>query len=77
MKFIDEILDRLDPTDVDIIYAFANNRMKVTIAAKNAHYDKRTIYSRLNNIRLKTGIDPRDFWGLHRLITVIENGKER
>lgn len=76
MSIVDDINDLLDPTDEAIIYAYADNRMRVIRTAKNAHYDKRTVHSRLTNIRLKTGIDPRDFWGLHRLISIIENAKE-
>ena len=75
LQTIEAIMNTLDHTDIAIIYAMADNRMRPTLAAQNAHYNKRTVYGRLNTIRLKTGIDPRDFWGLHRLISIVEAGR--
>ena len=75
MRLIQDICDALDEADIAIIYAYANNKMRTQLAAKSAHYDRRTVSERLTNIRLKTSIDPRDFWGLHRLISIIETGR--
>ena len=56
--------------------AFADNGMKVQKTADAMHYDKRTISQRLTLIKANTGIDPRNFWGLTRLISIIENERE-
>ena len=61
----------LDSVDVDILRAYANCGMRVYRAEQVAHYDRRTISQRLTNIRLKTGVDPREFSGLVALIELI------
>lgn len=76
MRVTEQLAALLDDVDEEIILAYANNRMRTLLTAENAHYDRRTVSNRLTSIRLKTGIDPRDFWGLHRLITIIETEKE-
>jgi hypothetical protein len=50
--------------------------MNVTRVAEESHYSRSVIYDRLRAVRIKTGINPMDFWGLHRLLSLIEEGKE-
>ena len=71
----ERLMEALDDTDVAIIRASAECSMRVNQIAKMLHYDRRTISNRLTTIRLRTGIDPRDFWGLHRLILLLEDHK--
>lgn len=66
----------LTRSEVDTIMAFANGGMKVQRAADAMHYDKRTVSQRLTLIHANTGIDPRDFWGLTRLVEIIKNQGE-
>lgn len=66
----------LSRLEVETIMAFANNGMKVQKTAEAMHYDKRTISQRLSLIRGKTGINPRDFWGLVKLTNIIKEEKE-
>ena len=66
----------LNRVEVETIMAFANNGMKVQKTADAMHYDRRTISQRLSIVRGKTGINPRDFWGLMKLVSIIEKEKE-
>lgn len=70
----ESIREALDDTDVAVLVAYANNGMNVNRAAKSAHYDRRTVSSRLTSIRLRVGIDPRDFWGLNTLMKILKGG---
>ena len=62
----------LDEVDIDIILAYAESGMRTYRAASLSHYDRRTVSQRLTSIRLKTGVDPRDFSGLIKLTTIIK-----
>lgn len=73
---VSQIAALLDDVDRAILMAFANNGMSVKPTAEKTYYDRRTVSNRLTSIRLATGIDPRDFWGLHRLLSIIEAEKE-
>ena len=72
----DEIFERLDDVDMAIIEAYAASGMSVSRTARRAHYDRRTVSNRLTNIRLRVGVDPRDFKGLCQLIKLIEEKGE-
>lgn len=58
--------------DRKILEAYAESRMRATETARLTHYDRRTIYRRLNDIKARTGIDPLTFWGLCQLLGVME-----
>lgn len=62
----------LDSADKIALKAYAESGMCVTRTARNTHYDRRTISSRLTTIHRKVGIDPRDFWGLMNLLRIID-----
>lgn len=66
----------LDQTDCDIIMAYAESGMRTYRTADISHYDRRTVSNRLTSIRLKTGIDPRDFNGLCQLVRIVKKGGE-
>lgn len=58
--------------DVQAVLAFANNDMRLTSAAQDAKVDYRTLSLRLDNVYRKTGIDPKSFRGLVKLVNAIE-----
>lgn len=58
--------------DRKILEAYAESRMRATETARLTHYDRRTIYRRLTDIKARTGIDPLTFWGLCQLLGVME-----
>lgn len=66
-----DIAAKLDDEDIKIILSYAENGMRVNPCSKELFYDRRTISSKLTGIRLKTGIDPRDYYGLGKLIAYI------
>lgn len=42
--------------------------MNIARAAEILGCSRKTVYDRLRNIENKTGVDPTDFWGLHKLL---------
>ena len=68
----ESVFEILDEVDFEILVAFAKCGMNVTRTAREIHFDRRTVSNRLTNIRLKCGIDPRDFWGLTNLLRIID-----
>ena len=68
---IDLNLNRLSRADIEILFAFAEGRMRMNQAAKISRYDERTVAYHLNAVHAKTGIDPREFNGLAKLIDAL------
>lgn len=66
----------LSPAERETITLMADHGMNVTRVAAASYYSRQTVYDRLRNIKNKTGIDPTDFWGLHRLLTLLETERE-
>lgn len=67
----EDIKGLLEDEDIKIVLSYANNGMRVNPCAQELFYDRRTISTKLTAIRLKTGIDPRDYYGLGKLIAAI------
>ena len=44
--------------------------MNIAKAAEILGCSRKTVYDRLRNIENKTGVDPTDFWGLHKLLAM-------
>lgn len=65
------LIDRLGRVDIDILLAYAKGCMRQTRAAKISHYDSRTVAYHLNAVHSKTGVDPREFSGLTKLVEEI------
>ena len=69
-------VELLTAAERETIVLMADNGMNVSRVAEEIHYSRQTVYDRLRNIKAKTGIDPADFWGLHRLLTLLEAERE-
>lgn len=65
-------LNSLGRADIEILFAFAEGRMRMSRAAKISHYDERTVAYHLNSVQAKTGIDPHEFTGLAELIYALK-----
>lgn len=65
-------------TDIEkeTLLLLADNSLNVSKVADETYYSRKAIYERVRNIRAKTGINPLDFWGLNRLLSIVENEKE-
>ncbi len=66
-----EIENLLSRVDVEILSAYADNNMNATKAALSSKYDRKTVMYRLDRTQIKTGLNPRDFWDLHKLLSMI------
>ena len=64
--------DILDGLDYRIIRALADNDMKVSVAAELLHYTEGTLYYHMNKIKRLTGLDPKKFWDLVKLVTCMK-----
>ena len=63
----------------EAIMALANNGLKIKRAANQTYRNPGTIRHHINAIKEKTGLDPRDFWDMQKLVpmaeAVLEAGK--
>lgn len=73
------IVNPLDETDVAIIRALANNGLRTSKAAIEAHVSRRTMWKHLDRIRERTGLDATDFYGLCKLLVLVNKleGKKK
>lgn len=62
--------------EIETLFLMADNGMNVAKAAKAGFYNRKTIYERLRNIKAKTGIDPRDFYGLWTLLQRVKGERD-
>ncbi len=51
-----------------VAQAYADAGMSITGAARILNLSNDTIYHHLNQIKSRTGLDPRNFWDLARLL---------
>ncbi len=58
----------LTEDEKELIRAYAGNAMKTTLAAKELYFHPNTLAYRLTKVRNKTGLDPRRFRDLVRLM---------
>jgi len=73
---ITDILSTLTEDERKTIMLLADNGMSVTRVSEACFVSRVSIYNRLMSIRAKTGIDPQDFWGLTRLLSLLGQEKE-
>jgi sugar diacid utilization regulator len=58
----------LTETNARIVLALADNGMKVHAAAKALHYGRTTVDYHLLQIRRRTGLNPKNFHDLQKLV---------
>lgn len=61
-------MGRLTETQARIVLALAENGMNVQAAAAAAHYSRSTVEYHLHRIQERTGLNPRDFYDLQKLV---------
>ena len=64
----------LKEKDKRIILALADNGMKWKTAAKSLGMHWNTVRYRLGMIYDRTGLDPRNFYDLHKLVQMVKDG---
>ena len=70
-------IEGLTKTERETLLLMANNGMNVTRVARAGFSNRTHIYEHLRNIKLKTGVDPMDFWGLLKRLMMIREEKEK
>lgn len=68
------IRSKLDYVDRKVILAYAENNMRAKWAAKQLGVYWNLVYRRLDTIWDKTGLNPRNFYDLHKLTQIIKAG---
>lgn len=58
----------MNEKDKLIILALAENNMRAKVAAKQLGLHYNVVYYRMGRIWDKTGLDPRNFYDLHKLV---------
>lgn len=58
----------MDELDFAIIHSLANNRMMISKVSKDLYCHRNTITYRIRNIKLRTGLDPTNFYDLAELL---------
>lgn len=62
----------LTDQEVDLVLCYADYDMRINPVASAMHYDRRTIYRKLENIFRETGYNPLEFWDLYTIIRELE-----
>lgn len=70
-----EILSAMSPLDKGVVMAFAEANMKPGGASKQYHMSHNGVYYHLLSVKVKTGLDPKNFFDLCKLVEAIT--KER
>ena len=58
----------------DIILAMADYSMNVSEVSKKLYYGRATIDRHIRRIKKETGLDPKNFYDLNKLLEVVGNG---
>ena len=58
----------------EVIKAFADCNMNASVTAKRTFTDRNNIYYHIREIRRKTGLNPRCFKDLNKLLSILEKG---
>ncbi|MBQ3426508.1 MAG: hypothetical protein IJH37_05110 [Clostridia bacterium] len=68
------LTDKLDDYDARLLRVFADNDMLGSKTAKVFRCSTKLISRNLDLIQKKTGLDPRRFWNLVKLLAEIQKG---
>jgi DNA-binding NarL/FixJ family response regulator len=60
----------------EVVKAFSDCNMNATVTAKRTFTNRNNIYYHIREIRRKTGLNPRCFKDLKKLLSIIEKGIE-
>ena len=62
---------KLDQQQQNTLLALAESDMNVTAVAKKMYLNRNTVVYRLDRIKAKTGLDPRRFYDLVKLLELL------
>ena len=63
-------MDKLEPEDRKIVLAYAENNMRVAAVAQKLYMHRNTVEYHLNKVKTVTGLDPRKFTELLKLLDI-------
>ena len=63
---------RLDEIDAKIVVSLADNRMNICEVARVLYMHRNTVAYHIQKIKRITGLDPLNFYDLHKLIKAVE-----
>lgn len=67
-----ELTEPLTPAQIECIAAYAANNMNIQATATSLYRHRNTIEYHLREVERKTGLDPKGFFNLIRLLNLIE-----
>lgn len=71
-KFFD-----LTEKDIEIIFAYAENNMRTTETAYQIYVHRNTVEYHLDKVKRKTGLDPKKFYDLVKLISELTERSQK
>ena len=66
------ITDHLTQTDIECVKAYADHDMRATAAGAQMYVHKNTVVFHLEKVKRITGLNPRKFYDLVKLLRMLE-----
>lgn len=70
------IPDGITRVDVEIVESLARNGMRIQRVADDVHYGPKTIRYHLGRVHRLTGLNPRDFYDLWKIIQMLKEERD-
>lgn len=67
-----ELTEPLTPAQIECIAAYATNNMNIQATATSLYRHRNAVEYHLREVKRKTGLDPKVFFNLIRLLNLIE-----
>lgn len=61
----------LTSTEIQTIYSLAKNRLRLSKVSDITHYHRNSVMYHIGRIKMKTGLNPLDFYDMVKLIELI------
>ena len=68
-----DVLEELTPADKNVVIAYAECGMNALGAGRRLHFSNNGINYHLTKVRTLTGLNPREFYDLIKLVELINN----
>lgn len=63
---------KLTPTDIEVIHALAEYDLNASLIAPVLYMHRNTVYYHIGHIEAKTGLNPKKFYDLCKLLEMIK-----
>jgi sugar diacid utilization regulator len=68
--------NRLSEREIEIIFGLADNRLSTKKTADSLFFSQNAVIYHVNRIKMKTGLDAKDFYDLTKLIEIVKAQRE-